>query len=501
LVVDRETRDLVSAPDPAFLDACRERVGERVTPEYLQCQVEVGTRPHATVGEAGNGKVLTVKGAPEVVLPKCHRWKTNGDAGPLDDEQRKQLEAEASRLADEGLRILVVAEREVDDERVEHDDIEQLAFRGFLGLSDPVRPAAIQAVDDLRAAGVQVIMITGDHPSTARSIARQLGLAGDDAEELLLGPDIDLMDDEKLDGAMERARVVARATPAQKVRIVEALQRDGRTVAMTGDGANDAPAIRLADVGIALGASSTSAARSAADLIVVDGRIETIVSAIVEGRAMWSSVRDAVAILIGGNLGEIAYTVASGVLTTDSPLNARQLMLVNLLTDVAPSMAVAVQPPEDGASESLLEKGPSAALGKTLTHEILWRATITSSAAFAAWASARLLDRKRASTVGLLALVGSQLGQTVAVGRRDKGVLKASLGSAAVLLAMVQTPAVSRLVGCQPVGPLGLLTATGASVASGLLARHSPGRIPYLESYLEKVICEAEGKASEGGFG
>ena len=162
---------------------------------------------------------------------------------------------------------------------------------GFLGLADGVRPTAAAAVADLRSAGVSVVMITGDHPSTAAAIAEELHILN--GAPVLTGADLDAWDDDELDAMLGEATVFARVTPAHKMRIIRAYQRIGRTVAMTGDGANDAPAIRLAHTGIALGGRGSPAAREAADLVVLDDRIETVIDAIVEGRAMWASVRDA----------------------------------------------------------------------------------------------------------------------------------------------------------------------------------------------------------------
>lgn len=220
--------------------------------------------------------------------------------------------------------------------------VRDLIFLGFLGLSDPVRPAATSALAALRCAGIEVLMITGDHPSTAEGIAAELDLPNG---RTLTGAELDRLSDAELEAALPATSVFARVTPAHKVRIVAALQRMGRVMAMTGDGANDAPAIRLADVGIAIGRRSTQAARDAAALVVVDDRIETLVAAVLEGRALWASVREAVAILVGGNLGEIGFTLAGTTLGGRSPLNARQLLLVNLLTDAVPSVAIATRRP------------------------------------------------------------------------------------------------------------------------------------------------------------
>jgi cation-transporting P-type ATPase I len=264
--------------------------------------------------------------------------------------------------------------------------------------------------------------------------------------------------------------VIARCSPAQKVRIIQAYQRIGKVVAMTGDGANDAPAIRLADVGIALGKRGTPAARAAADLVVTDDRLETIIAALVEGRAMWASVREALGILLGGNFGEIAFTVLGSAITGRSPLNARQLLLVNLLTDLAPALAIALSHPSRQSVEDLLQEGPGRSLGTALTRDITKRAVTTTLGASAAWTFARLTGRhRRASTVALAALVGTQLAQTLAAGGRDPTVLAAGLGSAALLAAVIQLPGLSQFFGCTPLGPVGWGIALGSAGAAGLL--------------------------------
>ncbi|HET9691971.1 MAG TPA: HAD-IC family P-type ATPase [Acidimicrobiales bacterium] len=423
---------------------------------------------HATLGATGDGRVLSVKGAPEVVARRCRSWRTSHGETALDAAARRRFQREVDRLARQGLRLLAVAEAPrtaAGGDDLDDDVVDGLVLLGLLVLSDPVRPTAARAVRDLRRAGVRVVMVTGDHPSTAEGIAAELGIL--DGGRALTGTGLAALDDAALDAVVDEVAVFARVTPADKVRIVAALQRAGRAVAMTGDGANDAPAIRLADVGIALGAGATPAARRAADLIVTDERIETIVDAVGEGRSTWVSLREALAILLGGNLGEVAFTVGATAVSGRAPLSARQLLVVNLLTDVAPALAVALRPPHDTSTEALLAGGPDTALGGALTRAIAVRAATTASGAAAAYAMARLTGRRRrASTIALVALVGTQLGQTLTSGRPDPVVAAAGLASAAVLAAIVQTPGVSGFFGCTPLGPLGWAIGAGAATAA-----------------------------------
>jgi cation-transporting ATPase I len=429
---------------------------------------------HAALGrDPLRGHVLAVKGAPEAVLPRCLTWRSPRGPVRLTRSSRQALEQEAERMASQGLRVLAVAERNIEPPEtrepgeLEEKHVESLELLGFLGLADSVRPSAAQALSELREAGVDVVMITGDHPATARAIANELGIMKD--KGILTGPEIEQMSDAELTEQVGQVGVFARVTPAHKQRIVRALQRSGKTVAMTGDGANDAPAIRMAHTGIALGKHSSPAARAAADLIVLDDRIETIIDAIVEGRAMWASVREAVAILVGGNLGEVGFTLATTAISGASPLGPRQFLLVNMLTDLLPAMTITLRPPSKRTPEEILREGPDASLGTMLTRRIALRALVTGATATSAWALARATGSgRRASTVALVSLVGTQLGQTAMVGGASPLVLGSTAISAGTLAAIVQTPGVSEFFGCRPMGPLGW-TIAGSTALGGTL--------------------------------
>jgi cation-transporting P-type ATPase I len=440
---------------------------------------------HAVVGKGPNGSLVTVKGAPEIILPRCDTWRSPNGIRKLDAKVGARLEAEVERMAANGLRVLAVAERSSSD-RVELgvERVAGMELLGFLGLADHVRPTAAAAIDQLRRAGVDVVMITGDHRSTAQAIATELGITG--GRRVLTGPDLDTLDDDELAALMPEVSVFARVTPTHKVRIVGAYQRAGRVVAMTGDGANDAPAIRLADAGIALGRRGAPAARLAADLVVTDDRIETIIDAIVEGRAMWASVRDALAILLGGNLGEVAFTLGATALSGTSPLNPRQFLLVNLMTDMLPALTIALRQPTERSPEALLHEGPEASLGSSLVRQIALRATTTAGGTGAAWLMARSTgSARRARTVALAALVETQLAQTALVGRTSPLVLASTAASAGALVAIVQTPGLSHFFGCTPMGPVGWGIATGASVA----ATGASVAIPFVVQHIRTTLA------------
>lgn len=409
---------------------------------------------HAALFQNGGKKRVCVKGAPEVVIERCNRWRTDGKVVALEGGDRDRLIKRSHQLAGQGYRVLAVAERPARSLTLNRDKVTRLIFRGFVALADPVRPSARAALQDLLHAGVRAKMITGDHPVTAEAIARELGIDGGDA--VLAGSRIDSMSDEELTEEAGNVSVFARVTPAQKARIVKALQATGEVVGMTGDGANDAAAIRLADVGIALGRECSPSAQQAADLLVVDSRIETIVAAVMEGRALWSAVRDAVSLLVGGNLGEIGFTLVAGLFEGRSPLNARQLLLINLLTDTLPALAVALRKPNGLQADNLMREGPEASLGEILTHEIEWRAGLTGGVTTLVWGLDRWLQgSEKASTVAMLSLIGSQLTQTLIAGKGSRDVALASLGSMAMLALVAEIPGLSRMFGCSRPGLVG----------------------------------------------
>ena len=462
--------------DGAHLAGVRPGDGAQGWQKAASLPFEPGRAYHAVLGQAQAGPLLSVKGAPEVVIPRCAtRRRAPGEHIVLDVSARTSVEAEVERLARQGLRVLAVAERSASDrDDLDDERIDRLELLGFVGVADAARPTASAPIAQLWQAGINVVMITGDHPSTAEAVATDLGLLN--GRRVLTGAELDELDDAQLDQVVQDVAVFARVTPADKVRIVSAFQRAGRVVAMTGDGANDAQAIRLADIGVAFGPRATSAARDAAYLIVTPDDVGVLIDTIGEGRAMWASVRDALAILLGGNLGEVAFTAGAALLTGQPPLTPRQLLAVNLFTDLAPAMAIAVQPPRTRRVD-LAREGPETSLAGQLARDVIVRASATAAGAYGAWFAARVTGTAgRARTVALAALVGTQLGQTLVIGRRSPLVAGTAVVSAAGLFAMVQTPGISQFFDCRPIGPLGwaIVTAaaglaTASSVAAGAL--------------------------------
>ncbi|MFD2399263.1 cation-translocating P-type ATPase [Prauserella oleivorans] len=458
-----DAEDLPHATDRAIVEAGRRlsmtpAAGASGWQPVSSSPFEPSRGYHATIGRTKKGLLLSVKGAGAGAAAVCARQRRPQAA------QRPHARAGEVRPPGAGRRRAQRRRRAVH--RIHCGRIDVPRVRGHLRSGAWQRRSGRAAVRD---AGVHIVMITGDHPVTGEAIASEIN--GHHGElHVVTGAELDELDDDGLRETLPGVDVVARCSPAQKVRIIKAYQSLGKTVAMTGDGANDAPAIRLADVGIALGGHGTPAARAAADLVVTDDRLETIIAALTEGRAMWASVRSALGVLLGGNVGEIGFNVLGAAVTGRSPLNARQLLLVNLLTDLAPALAIALRRPGGASEEELLREGPESSLGRPLYREIGVRAGTTTLGATAAWAIARFTGRRRrADTVALAALVGTQLGQTLLTGARSPSVLGASLGSAAALAAVIQTPGVSQFFGCTPLGPVGWGVALGSAAGASVL--------------------------------
>ena len=288
-----------------------------------------------------DGTVAYAKGAPEVLLDACSHVMTGRGAEPLDAEARERILASAQQSAQEALRMLAVATKS----GVERASAEQgMTLLGLVGMIDPPRPEAREAIGRCRDAGVRVVMITGDHPSTAEAVARELELGG--GGEVVTGPELESMTDAALLERVTRVDVFARVSPSDKLRIVSALQEHGHTTAMTGDGVNDAPALKKADIGIAMGITGTDVTKEAAAMSLTDDNFASIVAAVEEGRVVYDNIKKYLSYLLAANIGEIGLVAGASVLGLPLPLSAVQILYINLATDGLPALALAVDPPD-----------------------------------------------------------------------------------------------------------------------------------------------------------
>jgi P-type Ca2+ transporter type 2C len=347
--------------DAESLDARLKRVGE----VPFSSERKLMSTVHEDAERDAQPVVFT-KGAPDVLLARCSQESFGDKVRPLTDERRAEILRVNEDLAGEALRTLGVAARDLPgeaiggnddgdgvDERVEED----LAFLGLIGMIDPPRQEAKEAVARARSAGIRPMMITGDHPKTAGVIAAELGIAEDG--RALTGAELQKLSDDALRDAVREIAVYARVNPEHKLRIVKALQANGDTVAMTGDGVNDAPALKRADIGLAMGITGTDVSKEAADVVLTDDNFATIVAAVEEGRAVFDNIRKFLRYLLSSNIGEV-LTMFFGVLLSKSlglkaehggvalPLLATQILWINLATDGAPALALGVDPADDG---------------------------------------------------------------------------------------------------------------------------------------------------------
>ena len=367
--------------EPASLGARWPRVGELP----FSSERKLMSTVHECAEDAPR-RVLFAKGAPDVLLQRCTHAQVGGDVHPLTEERRAALLAANDELTGEALRTLAVAYRQLLDDGAERGTRDaraleaaerDLVFLGLVGMIDPPRPQAREAVRRAREAGIRPMLITGDHPRTAVVIAQELGIVSD--ARVVTGADFDSLSDQALESLVRDVSVFARVDPAHKLRIVRALQANGEVVAMTGDGVNDAPALRAADIGIAMGRSGTDVARQAADMVLADDDFATIVAAVEEGRGIYANIRRSLNFLLSGNLGEVATmflaVVAAGAVGLRDgagslilPLLAPQILWINLLTDGAPALALGIDPPEQG-----LMRRPPRRRGEPLISTGTWR--------------------------------------------------------------------------------------------------------------------------------
>jgi magnesium-transporting ATPase (P-type) len=306
---------------------------------------------------------IVTKGAPDVVLERCSHERVGREERPLTPERREELMAIVESLADRALRTIAVAYRLLPDrdQPPEEEAERDLVYVGVVGIIDPPRPEAKTAIAEAQSAGIRVMMITGDHPRTAARIAADLGIGGPDVP-VLSGPEMDDLDEAGMRQAVATVSVYARVAPEHKLRIVEALRAEGHVVAMTGDGVNDAPALKAADIGVAMGLTGTDVAKEAADMVLADDNFATIIAAVREGRGIFTNIRRFLRFLLSSNIGEVLTmflgVVLAGLIGLEAvddalavPLLATQILWINLLTDSGPALALGVDPPPAGIME------------------------------------------------------------------------------------------------------------------------------------------------------
>ena len=317
------------------------------TPRVGEVPFDSGRKMMSTVHSADGKFVQFTKGAPDEILKKCSHAFVGGQVVAMTDEIKAKAAEENTRMGNKALRVFAVAYKMYDSEPAVYDSASleyDMIFIGLTGMIDPVRPEVKDAIAECRTAGIKPIMITGDHINTAKAIARELGILSDDSQAMM-GVDIDKYTDEEFEAIVENINVYARVQPEHKTRIVNAWRNKGYVTAMTGDGVNDAPSIKSADIGVGMGITGTDVTKNVADMVLADDNFATIVSAVGEGRRIYDNIRKAIQFLLGSNLSEV-ISIFFASLMNFTILQAPHLLFINLITDSLPALALGTERPE-----------------------------------------------------------------------------------------------------------------------------------------------------------
>jgi len=362
------------------------------------------TKRMTTLHSSNDAVIAYSKGAPEVILESC-TWQANDNGkGTLGQEDKENILEIARQMAGDAMRVLAVAVKpNASIESAEHE----MTFLGLFGMIDPPRPEAKSAIETCEQAGIKVVMITGDHPVTAHAVAQELGLFK--GGRVVIGSELEAMSEAYFASEVENIQVYARVSPAHKMRVVSILQERGHTVAMTGDGVNDAPALKKADIGIAMGITGTDVTREAADMTLLDDNFATIVAAVEEGRGIFGNIKKYLMYLLSSNIGEILLMAGASLLGMPLPLTAVQILYINLATDGLPALALAVDPHE----RDLMRRRPRNSKSGIFTRPVvilmiiggLWSALINLGVFSWALNSGRSLEESMTMTFVSLVLI------------------------------------------------------------------------------------------------
>jgi len=441
MVGDPTEGALLVAGMKAGLDLRRD--GTRI---LLERPFDSERRLMSVLARESDGSVrLHVKGAPEAILERCSFELCGGVVRALTTERRLQVLETSRQLASRALRMLGLAFRDGEPSQSISMDESELVFVGLAGLMDPPREEAKDALRRCQAAGIRVVMITGDHPETAQAIGCELGITAP-AQRVLTGRDLNRLDDVQLRELAGTFRVFARVTAEHKLRIVTALRSVGETVAMTGDGVNDAPAIRAADIGVAMGLTGTDVTREASDMVLLDDNFASIVNAVEEGRGIFDSIRRSVQFLLTGNSGEMLLMLTAAVVGWPAPLVAIQILWINLVSDGLPALALGLESPEERLMQQPPRRSSERLLGREHYGRILFHGCVLAAVTALGFSAVHrgrpeLLGNARATAFGIMAFsqlllalgFRSQLTPIVRLGFRSNPWLLAAILASALL--------------------------------------------------------------------
>jgi Ca2+-transporting ATPase len=466
-----------------------------------------GRKRMTTLHQLGDGsQLLCVKGDPIEVLSLCAAYHSSHGVEPLDDIRRAAILKANERMASDALRVLGFAIGETGGDP--HDE-RDLVWLGLAGLANPVRPSVGPALRSLRGAGVRAVMITGDQSATAFAIARNLDLNNGEELRVLEAGEISELSPEVLAALAGKPQVFARVSPVDKLNIVRALQANGQIVAMTGDGINDGPALRAADIGIAMGGEGTDVAREVADIVLATDDLDGVIEAIRLGRATYSNIRKVLRYLVSQNASETVTVLGAAVVGGADPLTPMQLLWLNLATDALPAIALGLEPPERGVLDQPPHDPGAPILSTNDFRRLLREGAVIGGAALAAYfASGGLAGGARASTVTFHGLTFSGLLQAVSSRSETRGFSAefqrppnpALYGALAVTLglqvAAQSIPLLRRALGLTPIGPAELLSIAAVTVGS-TFANDVLGRVMRVDAPAPRALNGRERHADD----
>ncbi len=436
----------------------------------------------SVLAESGGRRLLLVKGAPELLLPCCTRVLTPAGEELLGSDVRARLLAANDRMAEDALRVLAFAYKEMPPgARLSPDAERNLVFAGLQGMMDPPRPEAVGAVRKCRRAGIRTVMITGDHAKTAAAVAKELGILRPGGS-VVTGAELDSMSDAQLARSVRDAAVFARVSPAHKLRIVRAFKKNGNIVAMTGDGVNDAPAVKEADIGVSMGRTGTDVTKEASSVILLDDNFASMVAAAEEGRVIYDNIRKFIRYLLSCNIGEVLTMFAGMLLGLPVVLTPIQILWVNLVTDGLPAIALSLEPPDDDVMERKPRGVNESVFSHGLASMMVFRGCViglSTLGAFLAGYSHGGLPMAR--TAAFLTLVAVQLVHVFECKSETKTILHIPFGnnpplilavlvSLALILAAVYLPLLQPVFGTVALGPRMLLWVLAYSAIGPVLA-------------------------------
>lgn len=365
----------------------------KAAPRVGEVPFDSGRKMMSTVHNSGNMFLQYTKGAPDEILKKCNRILKNGNVVEITDADKAKIGEENTRMGNKALRVFAVAYKEYNEQPTVYESSEleyDMIFIGLTGMIDPVRPEVKDAIVECREAGITPIMITGDHINTAKAIARELGILTDDSQAMM-GADIDKYSDEEFEKIVENIFVYARVQPEHKTRIVNAWRNKGYVTAMTGDGVNDAPSIKSADIGVGMGITGTDVTKNVADMVLTDDNFATIVSAVGEGRRIYDNIRKAIQFLLGSNLSEVLSIFFASIMSF-TILEAPHLLFINLVTDCFPALALGLEKPESDIMKRQPRKKDDGIFSGGLGFDCFYQGVIVTVLTVAAFYIGEYLD-------------------------------------------------------------------------------------------------------------